>query len=153
MADSSPITTAQISGLVAASLGEYRAYSPARASVSNASAAAGTISRTAPTISSTPTARHKTRRLRIARRFGSASPPGGVLGPLRPRQTVGPAAGADAPDHRQRPHVDHGHRVVGGARYVRAGPVRLDHDPGRAVPHRHALHHAARQGAQHGHLG
>src|SRR5437763_11799574 len=74
MAASSPITPAQISGLVAASLSEYRAYSPARASVSNASAAAasgvrtgihlaaaGTISRTAPTISSTPSARHPLR--------------------------------------------------------------------------------------------
>src|SRR5437773_3853479 len=73
-ADSSPITTAQTIGLVAASLSEYRAYSPARARVSSASApaasgvrigihcaAAGTTSRTAPSISSTPSARHPPR--------------------------------------------------------------------------------------------
>src|SRR5207247_6097878 len=73
-ADSSPITTAQTIGLVAASLSEYRAYTPARARVSSASAAAasgvrigihfaavGTTSRTAPSISSAPSARHPPR--------------------------------------------------------------------------------------------
>src|SRR2546427_10446278 len=83
-AASSPITTAQTIGFVAASLSEYRAYRPASARVSSASAAAasgvrtgihfaaaGTTSRTAHTISSTPSARHPPRE--SARRWFASS--------------------------------------------------------------------------------